>query len=55
MIQNLPLETGWHLRGIRRVGVSMEDVEVVQQCVRSFLCDSIGDAIWGNCADEQVD
>ena len=33
MIQNLPLETAWHLRGTRRVGVSMEDVEVVQQCV----------------------
>jgi hypothetical protein len=33
MIQNLPLETAWHLRGTRRVGVSMEDVELVQQCV----------------------
>lgn len=33
MIQNLPLETAWHLRGIRRVGVSMEDVETIQQCV----------------------
>lgn len=33
MIQNLPLETAWHLRGARRVGVSMEDVELVQQCV----------------------
>lgn len=33
MIQNLPLETGWHLRGTRRVGVSNEDVELVQQCV----------------------
>jgi len=33
MIQNLPLETAWHLRGTRRVGVSMDDVEVVQQCV----------------------
>jgi len=35
MIQNLPLETAWHLRGTRRVGVSMQDVEKVQQCVRS--------------------
>ena len=33
MIQNLNNETGWHLRGTRRVGVSKEDVEVVQQCV----------------------
>jgi hypothetical protein len=33
MIQNLPLETAWHLRGTRRVGVSMEDVELIQQCV----------------------
>ncbi|TVY23361.1 hypothetical protein LHYA1_G008320 [Lachnellula hyalina] len=33
MIQNLPLETAWHLRGTRRVGVSAEDVELVQQCV----------------------
>jgi hypothetical protein len=33
MIQNLPLETAWHLRGTRRVGVSVEDVEFVQQCV----------------------
>jgi len=33
MIQNLGRLTGWHLRGIRRVGVSKEDVELVQQCV----------------------
>lgn len=33
MIQNLKRETGWHLRGTRRVGVSYDDVEVVQQCV----------------------
>lgn len=33
MIQNLPLETAWHLRGMRRVGVSHEDVELVHQCV----------------------
>lgn len=32
-IQNLHMETAWHLRGIRRVGVSPEDVELVQQCV----------------------
>jgi hypothetical protein len=35
MMQNLPRETGWHLRGTRRIGVSFEDVEVVQQCVSS--------------------
>jgi uncharacterized alpha-E superfamily protein len=34
MIQNLPRETGWHLRGTRRIGVSVEDVETIQQCVR---------------------
>ncbi|KAG4432305.1 hypothetical protein IFR05_012212 [Cadophora sp. M221] len=33
MIQNLPLETAWHLRGTRRVGVNMEDVENIQQCI----------------------
>jgi hypothetical protein len=33
MIQNLALQTGWHLRGMRRLGVSMEDVELVQQCI----------------------
>ena len=33
MIQNLPRETAWHLRGTRRIGVSMEDVETLQQCV----------------------
>jgi hypothetical protein len=33
MIQNLPRETAWHLRGTRRIGVSMEDVELIQQCV----------------------
>lgn len=33
MMQNLQLETGWHLRGTRRIGVNAEDVEVVQQCI----------------------
>lgn len=33
MIQNLKLETAWHLRGMRRLGVSMEVVELVQQCI----------------------
>lgn len=35
MIQNLSRETGWHLRGIRRLGVGSDDVELVQQCVSS--------------------
>ncbi|KAF2875705.1 hypothetical protein BDV95DRAFT_626174 [Massariosphaeria phaeospora] len=33
MIQNLPRETAWHLRGTRRIGVSAGDVETVQQCI----------------------
>ena len=33
MIQNLNRETGWHIRGTRRVGASQEDVEAVYQCV----------------------
>ncbi|KAJ4360989.1 uncharacterized protein N0V89_001558 [Didymosphaeria variabile] len=33
MIQNLPRETGWHLRGTRRIGVSKVDVETIHQCV----------------------
>lgn len=33
MMQNMPRETGWHLRGTRRIGVSIEDTEKVQQCV----------------------
>ncbi|KAK0328289.1 hypothetical protein LTR54_001976 [Friedmanniomyces endolithicus] len=28
MMQNLARETGWHLRGTRRIGVSFEDVEI---------------------------
>ncbi|CAN9279977.1 unnamed protein product [Alternaria alternata] len=33
MIQNLPRETAWHLRGTRRIGVSRDDVETIQQCI----------------------
>lgn len=33
MIQNAKTETGWHLRGTRRIGVSYDDVETIQQCV----------------------
>ena len=37
MIQNLKRETGWHLRGTRRIGVSCTDVEILQQCVSSLI------------------
>lgn len=32
-IQNLKTESKWHLRGIRRVGMCLKDVQVVQECV----------------------
>ncbi|UPX18622.1 uncharacterized protein EKO05_0008915 [Ascochyta rabiei] len=35
MVQNLRLETKWHIRGARRVGMSMEDVKAVMACVRT--------------------
>ncbi|KAF1993258.1 hypothetical protein P154DRAFT_527882 [Amniculicola lignicola CBS 123094] len=34
MIQNLRLETHWHIRGARRVGMSKKDVETILGCVR---------------------
>lgn len=34
MIQNLRLETHWHIRGARRIGVSKDDVESIMACVR---------------------
>lgn len=33
MMQNLPTETHWHIRGTRRIGVSRADTEVVCRCV----------------------
>lgn len=42
MLQNLKTETGWHLRGTRRVGVSHEDVETIQQCVSLSIHCSCG-------------
>ncbi|KAL9100085.1 MAG: hypothetical protein Q9163_004493 [Psora crenata] len=33
VVQNLKRESAWHLRGLRRVGVSMEDTEKIHQCV----------------------
>ncbi|KAL4779358.1 hypothetical protein BJX76DRAFT_361868 [Aspergillus varians] len=34
MSQNLPTESRWHIRGTRRLGVPIGDVEIVTQCVR---------------------
>lgn len=34
MGQNLPRETHWHMRGLRRLGVSKEDTQMVCDCVR---------------------
>ncbi|KAI2102491.1 hypothetical protein LOZ33_001425 [Ophidiomyces ophidiicola] len=33
VVQNMKNESHWHLRGIRRVGVAMEDVETIHQCI----------------------
>lgn len=33
MMQNCAKETAWHLRGIRRVGVTQVDVDTIQLCV----------------------
>lgn len=34
MIQNLELETKWHIRGALRVGMSKDDVKAIMECVR---------------------
>ncbi|KAI9167887.1 hypothetical protein HJFPF1_04028 [Paramyrothecium foliicola] len=36
MIQNLPKETHWHIRGTRRLGVSVEDVKVLWNSVQAI-------------------
>lgn len=36
MTQNLRLETNWHIRGTRRIGVSKEDTQVVWDSVQAF-------------------
>lgn len=36
MIQNLKLETKWHIRGALRVGMSVEDVKVIMGAVRKI-------------------
>jgi hypothetical protein len=41
MIQNLRLETHWHIRGTRRIGVEKKEVEVIVGCVRK-LADFMG-------------
>ncbi|KAL2859193.1 hypothetical protein BJX68DRAFT_114056 [Aspergillus pseudodeflectus] len=41
MIQNLRLETHWHIRGTRRLGVSKEKVQVVWDCVKD-VADFLG-------------
>lgn len=33
MMQNLKLETRWHIRGTRRIGVSKENVQMICECV----------------------
>jgi hypothetical protein len=33
MLQNLKRATGWHLRGIRRIGVESKQVEQIWECV----------------------
>ena len=37
MVQNLERESGWHLRGMRRVGVGFEETERVRGCVSVFF------------------
>ncbi|XWW97703.1 hypothetical protein V2A60_005689 [Cordyceps javanica] len=36
MSQNLKLETGWHIRGTRRIGVSKPDTQMIWDSVQSF-------------------
>ncbi|KAF2733567.1 hypothetical protein EJ04DRAFT_577506 [Polyplosphaeria fusca] len=37
MAQDLPKMVGWHLRACRRIGMSMEDCEAVQNCIELCL------------------
>lgn len=41
MIQNLAKETHWHIRGMRRIGVPKEDVQVVWNSV-NFVAEFLG-------------
>ncbi|KAI0140533.1 hypothetical protein GGR57DRAFT_424011 [Xylariaceae sp. FL1272] len=36
MSQNLPLETGWHIRGTRRIGVSNQDTKVLWDTIQTI-------------------
>ncbi|KAJ6010308.1 hypothetical protein N7451_001720 [Penicillium sp. IBT 35674x] len=45
MMQNLRMESHWHMRGTRRLGVSKEDVEMIYSCVQlvaEFFAMSLG-------------
>lgn len=35
--QGLPRMVGWHLRATRRIGVSSEDCEIIQQCIEACV------------------
>lgn len=49
MMQNLPRESAWHLRGLRRIGVAKEDAEEVWKCVGyiRFFSLSLSYCRWG--------
>ncbi|KAJ6785186.1 hypothetical protein PWT90_01597 [Aphanocladium album] len=36
MMQNLKLETHWHIRGTRRIGVSKDDTQVIWDSIKQF-------------------
>lgn len=42
MLQNLKRETGWHLRGMRRIGVAKEDVVKVWELVSTPVDSVVG-------------
>ena len=48
MLQNLPRETGWHLRGTRRIGISSEDVNRIWGCVSLVALTSEAMALTGS-------
>ena len=49
MMQNLPSETGWHMRGMRRIGATKHDVERIWTCVsrRCLVYGLSADMNWG--------
>lgn len=54
MSQNMPLETHWHIRGTRRIGVSRHDTEVIYRCVR-LVADHFGVSLHKVPTVEQVE